>query len=67
MSAARAGMAQRYDEFVHHLQEARDAMDKIATYTAVGKERFLSESHWHDAAVRQLKSSERRRSAFPTM
>ena len=37
-----------------YLRHIRDAAEKIATYTAVGQERFFTESHWHDAVIRQL-------------
>ena len=32
-----------------------DAIEKIESYIAVGRETFLSTSHWHDAVIRQLK------------
>jgi len=31
-----------------------DAAERIATYVAVGRETFMSESHWQDATIRQL-------------
>jgi uncharacterized protein with HEPN domain len=31
-----------------------DAIEKIETYVAVGHDVFLAQSHWHDAAIRQL-------------
>lgn len=31
-----------------------EAVDKIVTYASVGHDRFLNESHWHDAVVCQL-------------
>jgi uncharacterized protein with HEPN domain len=37
-----------------YLQHILDAISKIETYVSVGKERFMTESHWHDAAIRQL-------------
>jgi uncharacterized protein with HEPN domain len=37
-----------------HLRHILDAVAKIAQYTAVGEARFLAESHWHDATIRQL-------------
>jgi uncharacterized protein with HEPN domain len=37
-----------------YLLHIRDAIEKIEAYIAVGKERFLQESHWHDAVIRQL-------------
>ena len=37
-----------------YLFHIRDAIEKIESYISVGRDRFLSESHWHDAAIRQL-------------
>lgn len=37
-----------------HLRHILDAAEKIAQYAAVGQERFVAESHWHDATIRQL-------------
>ena len=37
-----------------YLLHIRDAIEKIEAYIAVGKERFLQETHWHDAVIRQL-------------
>jgi uncharacterized protein with HEPN domain len=37
-----------------YLRHIRDAIVKIEGYASVGHERFLSESHWHDAIIRQL-------------
>ena len=32
----------------------RDAIAKIEIYSSVGKGRFFTETHWHDAVIRQL-------------
>jgi uncharacterized protein with HEPN domain len=40
-------------DFVY-LRHILDSISKIETYVAVGKERFVAESQWHDAAIRQL-------------
>lgn len=40
-------------DFVY-LQHILDAIVKIEEYISVGYERFLSESHWQDAVIRQL-------------
>ncbi|MDX2034347.1 MAG: DUF86 domain-containing protein [Blastocatellia bacterium] len=37
-----------------YLKHIREACDKIAAYVSVGKVAFLSQSHWHDATIRQL-------------
>lgn len=37
-----------------YLRHIRDATDTIQRYTSVGRERFLAETHWHDATIRQL-------------
>jgi len=37
-----------------YLRHILDAIEKIERYTEVGEERFLTETHWHDAAIRQL-------------
>ena len=37
-----------------YLRHILDAIIKIQEYTAVGYERFISESHWQDAVIRQL-------------
>ena len=37
--------------YINHIL---DAIEKIETYTFVGHETFMSNSHWQDAAIRQL-------------
>ncbi len=37
-----------------YLRHMLDAIEKIESYIAVGRETFLSTSHWHDAVIRQL-------------
>ena len=37
-----------------YLRHISDATDKIAAYVAVGRDRFMTESHWQDAVIRQL-------------
>lgn len=37
-----------------YLRHILDASAAITRYVAVGRERFLAESHWHDATIRQL-------------
>ncbi len=37
-----------------YLRHILDAVSKIETYVAVGRDRFMAESQWHDAAIRQL-------------
>lgn len=37
-----------------YLRHIIDAIQKIEEYTRVGKEVFISQSHWHDAIIRQL-------------
>jgi hypothetical protein len=39
---------------VAYLRHLLDAIAKIESYTAVGRETFIGTSHWHDAAMRQL-------------
>jgi len=37
-----------------YLQHVLDAVAKIETYAAVGRDLFFSTSHWQDAIIRQL-------------
>jgi uncharacterized protein with HEPN domain len=37
-----------------YLQHILDAIEKIETYVAVGRDTFLATSHWQDAVIRQL-------------
>jgi len=37
-----------------YLLHIRDAILQIEEYASVGKEEFLSKSHWQDAIIRQL-------------
>lgn len=37
-----------------YLQHILDAIVKVENYTAVGRDVFMSNSHWQDAAIRQL-------------
>ena len=37
-----------------YLQHIIDAIQKIESYVSVGKDVFLSTSHWQDATIRQL-------------
>ena len=37
-----------------YLRHMLDAAQKIESYTAVGRETFLTTSHWQDAVIRQL-------------
>ena len=37
-----------------YLRHILDATVKIEEYASVGHDRFLAESHWHDAIIRQL-------------
>jgi uncharacterized protein with HEPN domain len=37
-----------------YLQHIRDAIVKVENYTAVGRDVFMSRSHWQDAVIRQL-------------
>ncbi|MFH1058547.1 MAG: DUF86 domain-containing protein [Pseudomonadota bacterium] len=37
-----------------YLQHILDAIAKIESYSAVGREQFIAQSLWHDAAIRQL-------------
>lgn len=37
-----------------YLRHISDAIARIETYASVGRARFLAESHWHDATIRQL-------------
>lgn len=37
-----------------YLRHIRDALERIETYTAVGRDAFLSTPHWQDATIRQL-------------
>jgi uncharacterized protein with HEPN domain len=37
-----------------YLRHILDAIEKIESYVAVGRDAFLSDSHWQDAVVRQL-------------
>lgn len=37
-----------------YLRHILAAIERIATYVAVGHDRFMAESQWHDAVIRQL-------------
>jgi len=37
--------------YLHHILEA---IQKIETYTAAGRDTFMAGSHWQDATIRQL-------------
>lgn len=37
-----------------YLRHILDAIDKIESYTNVGKDTFMSTSHWQDATIRNL-------------
>jgi uncharacterized protein with HEPN domain len=39
---------------VVYLRHIRDAAEKIESYASVGRDLFLSVSHWQDATIRQL-------------
>ncbi len=39
------------DLYIKHIL---DAIGKVELYVSVGRDRFMEESHWHDATVRQL-------------
>jgi uncharacterized protein with HEPN domain len=37
-----------------YLLHIRDALAKIESYVAIGYDRFMADSHWQDAVIRQL-------------
>ena len=37
-----------------YLRHILDAMAKIESYVSVGHDKFMAESHWQDAVIRQL-------------
>jgi uncharacterized protein with HEPN domain len=37
-----------------YLRHILDAIEKVTSYTAVGKEAFMDQSYWQDAVIRQL-------------
>jgi uncharacterized protein with HEPN domain len=37
-----------------YLRHILDSLNRIETYTAVGRDEFMSQSHWQDAVIRQL-------------
>lgn len=37
-----------------YLRHILDAINKIESYVAVGRDAFFSDSHWQDAVIRQL-------------
>jgi uncharacterized protein with HEPN domain len=37
-----------------YLRHILDAIGKIESYVAVGRDEFMSASHWQDAVIRQL-------------
>jgi uncharacterized protein with HEPN domain len=37
-----------------YLRHILDALERIERYTSGGRDRFLSETHWQDATIRQL-------------
>ena len=51
-SAFRSGNHMTHDHV--YLRHILDAIDKIEAYVSVGRQRFMAESHWQDAVIRQL-------------
>ena len=41
----------RDDVYIAHILEA---LERIERYSSVGRDRFLNETHWQDAVIRQL-------------
>lgn len=39
-----------------YLRHILDATEKIERYASVGHDRFMAESHWHDATIRQFET-----------
>ena len=39
---------------VLYLKHILDAIEKIESYVSVGREQFMTDSHWQDAVIRQL-------------
>ena len=37
-----------------YLRHILEAIERIERYTSVGRDRFLTETHWQDASIRQL-------------
>lgn len=37
-----------------YLKHIMDAIEKVETYVSVGRDEFMSTSHWQDAVIRQL-------------
>ena len=37
-----------------YLRHILDAIEKIESYTSIGRDAFMSTSHWQDAVIRQL-------------
>ncbi len=37
-----------------YLKHIQDAVEKIESYVAIGREQFMADSHWQDAVIRQL-------------
>lgn len=37
-----------------YLKHILDAVEKIESYTVIGREAFIADSHWQDAVIRQL-------------
>jgi len=37
-----------------YLKHILDAVEKVESYTSVGREQFMAASHWQDAVIRQL-------------
>lgn len=37
-----------------YLRHILDAIEKIESYTSIGRDTFMSASHWQDAVIRQL-------------
>jgi uncharacterized protein with HEPN domain len=42
------------NEDMLYLRHIRDAIEKIESYTGIGRDVFFAESHWQDAVIRQL-------------
>ena len=37
-----------------YLRHILEAIEKIESYASAGKDKFIRESHWHDAAIRNF-------------
>jgi hypothetical protein len=49
-----------------YLKHILDAIEKVDSYTSVGRQTFITTSHWQDAVIRNSKLSARQPKDYPS-